>query len=150
MKARVDTHEWCHCNVHGIESRILSSQVHCLSALASQWHQQVLRLGSGCPHKWGTPEQRHGWTHTVPGWVTGRENKMFRRVFLYDCCFLIDVHVFTCMRLSNIPLPVILSYVATKCHASESQTSDCFMHYFCHSLLLGIGPSSCAASSSWW
>ena len=54
-------------DIHGTGSRILSSQFHCPSASASQWYQQVLRLGSGCPHRWGTPEQHHGWTHTAPG-----------------------------------------------------------------------------------
>ena len=81
--------------------------------------------------------------------------------FSYDCCFLIDVC--TCMRLCNILLQVRQQWphyhngcydytVATKCHASVSQTSDCFMmHYFWLSFsLTGIGPSSCAASSSWW
>ena len=54
-------------DIHGTGSRILSSQFRCPSASTCQWHQWVLRLGFGCPHKWGTPEQHHGWTHTAPG-----------------------------------------------------------------------------------
>jgi len=74
---------WVHCcNIHGIESRILSSQFCCPSASTSQWHQQVLRLGFGCPHKWGIPEQHHGWMHTAPDWVIGGENKMLRKIFI--------------------------------------------------------------------
>ena len=54
-------------DIHGTGSRILSSQFHYPSASTCQWHKRVLRLGSGCPHRWGTPEQHHGWTHTAPG-----------------------------------------------------------------------------------
>ena len=56
-------------DIHGTVSQILSSHFPCPFLSISQWHRRVLRLGSECLHRWETPGQHHGWTHTGPGWV---------------------------------------------------------------------------------
>ena len=58
-------------DIHGTVSQILSSQSHSPPPSISQWHQRVLRPRSEYLHRWETPGQHHGWTHTGPGWVTG-------------------------------------------------------------------------------
>ena len=154
-------------DIHGTGSRILSSQFHCPSASASQWHQRVLRLGSGCPHRWGTPEQHHGWTHTAPGWdmVERLSCTYFCNEYIYlrhnySILLQVDaVHLWCEVKTSDYSHPTLVGIKGiSSCQSlwwlikRSSVCNNVVMLHTCDyvSFLLGIGPSSCAASSSWW
>ena len=57
-------------DIHGTVFQIQFSHFLCPFLSISQWHWRVLRLGSEFLHRWETPAQHHGWTHTGPGRVT--------------------------------------------------------------------------------
>ena len=146
-------------------SQILSSQFHCLSVSVSQWHQRVPRLGSECLHRWETPGLHHGWTHTGPGWVRGWGRLEYRHLVAesnsehssshtstgnVDNLFDLHIPIFHRCVYVTILIWYLKPITSDVVDAQDTIVSTQKYKSYSWNSLLSFGPSSCAASSSWW